>query len=774
MTALCVACGAAPRPLPAGPAPVTSVQGASGARGPSAAHADDARAGKRQGPPVADKRPVTHTYFGTTVSDDYEWLEDGKSPEVRAFTDAENAYARKALDALPDRPAIKKRITELLGQSSSDYWDVRDVAHTLFVLKEAPPKQQPMLVTRSESADPASEHVVVDPNSLDPSGGTTIDFYAPSPDGKLVAVSLSKGGSESGDVHVFEVASGKPRPDVVLRVNGGTAGGSVAWNADGSGFYYTRYPRAGERPEADLDFYQQVWLHKLGAAEDTYSMGKDLPRIAEIALARSDDGKSILAVVSNGDGGEVEHHVLVGGQWKRLSRFEDELSVASFGADGKVYAIARKGAPRGKVVAFAPPFDKPAEEIIPQGDSVIEALAATKTALYTVELLGGPSRVRRFPLGVTKAEPLAREAPRPTKHKKHGKSGTKGTPAREAPRPPPTTIAPGARGLASAELPILPVSNVSAIERIGEDLLVRNESFVEPPAWYRYRASEDRLVKTPMAKTAPADMSDVEVVRESCVSKDGTKVPMSILRRKGTKLTRDLPTLLTGYGGYGVSRKPRLRPWQRLWLDQGGVIADANLRGGSELGEEWHRAGKLTHKQNVFDDFAACAKGLFDLGYTSPEHLAITGRSNGGLLMSASLVQHPEMFRAVVAAVGIHDMLRVELTPNGAFNVTEYGTVKDEADFRAMLAYSPLHNVRDGVAYPAVLFTTGANDPRVDPFHSRKMVARLQAATSSDRPILLRSSGDTGHGIGTPLAAEIDQETDELAFLLHELGVHVH
>jgi prolyl oligopeptidase len=250
-------------------------------------------------------------------------------------------------------------------------------------------------------------------------------------------------------------------------------------------------------------------------------------------------------------------------------------------------------------------------------------------------------------------------------------------------------------------------------------------------------------------------------------------VPMSILRRKGTKLTRDLPTLLTGYGGYGVSRKPRLRPWQRLWLDQGGVIADANLRGGSELGEEWHRAGKLTHKQNVFDDFAACAKGLFDLGYTSPEHLAITGRSNGGLLMGASLVQHPDMFRAVVAAVGIHDMLRVELTPNGAFNVTEYGTVKDEADFRAMLAYSPLHNVKDGVAYPAVLFTTGANDPRVDPFHSRKMVARLQAATSSDRPILLRSSGDTGHGIGTPLAAEIDQETDELAFLLHELGVHV-
>jgi prolyl oligopeptidase len=491
-------------------------------------------------------------------------------------------------------------------------------------------------------------------------------------------------------------------------------------------------------------------------------MGRELPRIAEIQLARSDDGKAILASVANGDGGEVEHHVLHAGRWTRLTTFEDEVSFAAFGADGKIYAVRRKGAPRGKVVAFAPPFTKGSEEIVPEGDGVVESLAATKSALYTVEILGGPSRVRRIPIGVTKAEPLAREAP-------------KGKPAKKkaALPPPPTTIPPGARGVVAAELPILPVSSVAAIERAGEDLFLRNESFTEAPAWYRYRASEHRLVKTPLAKAAPADMSDVEVVRETCVSKDGTRVPMSVMRRKGTKLTKDLPTLLTGYGGYGVSIKPRLRAWRRLWLDQGGVVADANLRGGGELGEAWHKAGKLTSKQNVFDDFAACGRALFDLGYTSPEHLAITGRSNGGLLMGASVVQHPEMFRAVVAAVGIHDMLRVELTPNGAFNVTEYGTVTKEDQFRAMFAYSPLHNVKDGVAYPAVLFTTGANDPRVDPFHSRKMVARLRAATSSDRPILLRAAEGTGHGMGTPLATEIEETTDELAFLLHELGVHV-
>jgi prolyl oligopeptidase len=266
-------------------------------------------------------------------------------------------------------------------------------------------------------------------------------------------------------------------------------------------------------------------------------------------------------------------------------------------------------------------------------------------------------------------------------------------------------------------------------------------------------------------------MSDVEVMRESCVSRDGTRVPMSILRPRGTRLDGAVPAILTGYGGYGVSRKPILRAWNRVWLEAGGVVADANLRGGGELGEAWHRAGKLGSKQNVFDDFAACAKALVDLGYTKPERLGITGRSNGGLLMGAALVQHPELYRAVVTAVGIYDMLRTELSPNGEFNVTEYGTVKEEPLFRALLAYSPLHNVKDGAAYPAVLFVTGANDPRVDPYHSRKMVARLQAATSADRPILLRASADTGHGIGTPLAAEIDETADEMAFLFHELDV---
>ncbi len=709
-------------------------------------------------PPVAAaRRPVTHEYFGTRVTDDFEWLEDAKSPEVAAFNEAQNTFARKHLDGLSERPTVRARVAQLLGASSADYLAVRPMAGSLFVLVSQPPKQQAVLVMRAESAEASTEKVVLDPNVLDPSGKTTIDFFVPSPDKKLIAVSLSKGGSESGDVHVLDVATGKEQGETIARVMGGTAGGSVAWSSDGAGFFYTRYPRTGERPEADLDFFQQVYFHKLGTAEakDAYVLGKEFPRIAETELERSEDGKYVLVRVANGDGGEFAHHVVKASvtplTTSRLSTFADDLVLTTFAPDGKIWGVSRKGAPRGKVVVFTPPFDKPAETFLPEGDGVIEDLVVTKTALYLVELVSGPSRMRRIPLGV-KAEPLARDMSRKKK-------------------PDAVTIAAGSRGIAVAELPVPPVSSVTSAVRVGEDLLVRLESYVEPPAWYRYRASEHRLVKTAMAKAPPADMSDIEVVRETCTSKDGTKVPMSVLRKKGTKQDGSNPTLLTGYGGFSVSRKPRLRPWYRAWLEQGGVFAEANLRGGGELGATWHDAGKLTKKQNVFDDFAACAKALVDLGYTKAERLAVTGRSNGGLLMGAELVQHPEMFRAVVSGVGIYDMLRVELHPNGAFNVTEYGTVKDEAQFRALHAYSPLHNVKDGTAYPAVLFLTGANDPRVDPYHSRKMTARLQLATTSDRPILLRASNDVGHGMGTPLAAEIEETSDLLAFLFHELGV---
>jgi prolyl oligopeptidase len=275
-----------------------------------------------------------------------------------------------------------------------------------------------------------------------------------------------------------------------------------------------------------------------------------------------------------------------------------------------------------------------------------------------------------------------------------------------------------------------------------------------------------------LSSTSPIKFDDAEVVREYAVSKDGTRVPVNIIRLKTAKLNGKNPTLLEGYGGYNISMTPGfVGAFGRMWLNQGGVYAIANLRGGGEYGEEWHRAGRLIRKQNVFDDFIACAEHLIQRNYTSPQHLAIIGGSNGGLLMGAVLTQRPDLFRAVVSAVGIYDMLRVELDPNGAFNVTEYGTVKDPDQFKALYAYSPYHHLRDGGSYPAVLMTTGENDHRVNPMNSRKMTARLQAANISDHPILLRTSSNAGHGIGSSLDEEIQEGTDIFTFLFDQLGI---
>jgi prolyl oligopeptidase len=332
----------------------------------------------------------------------------------------------------------------------------------------------------------------------------------------------------------------------------------------------------------------------------------------------------------------------------------------------------------------------------------------------------------------------------------------------------------GKRGTAVAlpNVALPPISTVHELEHTGDDdLLFQNQSYTEPAAWFLYTNKDRKATRTALVETSPASFTDTEVERTLCTSKDGTQVPINLIRRKGTPKDGISPTLLYGYGGYGISLSPRFQAIRRLWLDHGGVWAVANLRGGGEFGEDWHLAGNLTQKQNVFDDFAACAEHLIRSKVTSAAKLAIMGGSNGGLLVGAALVQRPELFKAVVARVGIYDMLRVELTPNGAFNVTEFGTVKDKAQFEALYRYSPLHNVKDGTAYPAVLFMTGANDPRVEPYNSRKMTARLQTATSSSAPILLRTSAETGHGQGTPLDAEVAENVDIYSFLFQQLGM---
>ncbi len=682
------------------------------------------------------------SYGDVTVTDNYRWLEDPTDPGVLAWTWAQNQLTRSRLDPLADRAKIHARIATLLSGTGPEYHEVDVIGSAVLALEQRPPRQQALLVVLTDPAKPSTERVVVDPNELDPSGKTAIDFFVASHDGKRVGVSLSSGGSESGDVHVYDVATGKALPDVVTRVNGGTAGGSIAWNAAGTGFWYTRYPHPGERPAEDLGFYQQVYFHRLGAApaDDVYVMGKELPRIAEISLHASPDGQTILARVENGDGGEFAFYAIdarlgakpdAKGHVTQLFKATDKMILGKFGPDGALYLISRRGAPRGAVLRLARPYTaNRAEQIVAEGDGVIDNFAVTASQLYLVEMLGGPSRLRSFRLTGGKASAPELVA----------------TP--------------------------FPVASIGSPRPIGnDDLLYRTQSYTTTPGWFRYVARTRRSEPTALVQPMAFSMDDVEVVRETCTSTDGTAVPLNILRKRGIALDGSHPTLLYGYGGYSISLTPSLKPLNRMWIDQGGVYAEANLRGGNELGEAWHEAGRLASKQHVFDDFYACAKALVAGGYTAPERLAIEGRSNGGLLMGAALVQHPEMYRAVVSGVGIYDMLRTELTPNGAFNIAEFGTVKDPALFRALYAYSPYHRVVDGAAYPAILLTTGANDPRVDPYHSRKMTARLQAATASNRPILLRASDDVGHGMGSPLGAVIDEATDSYAFLMTELGM---
>ena len=682
--------------------------------------------------PDTPKKTVATEYHGVTVEDPYQWLESDDDSQVKAWSDALNQQTRKYLDSLPNRAAIEKQLQDWYAKTSPNYYSLVSRPGILFAFKFQPPKQQPLLVTLASADDLKSERVVLDPNVLDTKGTTAIDWFVPSLEGKYVAISLSKGGSEDGTLHFYETATGKPLADTIAHVQYPTAGGSAAWNADGAGVYYTRFPRKGERPDADLNFFQQIYFHKLGTpdADDKYSLGKEFPRIAEIALQSSRDGKYTLATVANGDGGEFEHFLLgPDGTWKQVTQFSDQIKLARLGRDNAIYLLSRADAPRGKILRL--PLEVPdlknAAEIVPDGEAVIEQIVPSNDTLYVGDLLGGPSQIRRFDL--------------------NGKNPS-----------------------------IIPVPQISAVQEMlaleNGSLLFRDVSYTEPSAWFQCAEDKTEPTQTDLRSTSPVSFADIEVTRDFATSKDGTKIPLKILFRKGMKRDGQNPTLLYAYGGYGISMSPNFDFTRKVWFDRGGVYVVANIRGGGEFGEEWHKAGKLTKKQNVFDDFSAAAEYLIKENYTQPKKLAIQGGSNGGLLMGAMMTQHPDLFRAVVSSVGIYDMLRVELAPNGAFNVTEFGTVKNPEQFKALYAYSPYHHVVDGTKYPAVLMMTGANDGRVAPYHSRKMTARLIAANKSENPILLRTSSSAGHGIGTALSERIKQLADIYAFLFAQLGMN--
>jgi prolyl oligopeptidase len=695
--------------------------------------------------PSAPAGNTVDTIQGLKVADPYRWLENWSDPKVVAWSDAQNVHARSYLDPLPARGAVKDRLTKLIKATSPSYSTLYARGSRVFAVYSDPAKQQPMLVTLNASADPKSRAVLLDPNALDPKGLTAIDWFVPSADGTKVAISISKNGSEDGTLHVVDVASRKEIDTPIPRVQYGTAGGSLAWTPDGKKFWYTRYP-GPEAPQSDQHFNIQVYFHTIGsdASKDPLVLGKaeGLERVSEVFLGNRFNRSAIMAMVQRGDGNIWAFYVLSeGAKPVQVGTYGDKIVYATIGPDGAIYGISRKNSSNGKVVKLKPPFSKEglasAGVIVPESKVAILSggaeqaepdLNLSKDRLFVRDIVGGPNEVRAFALD----------------------------------------------GKPEGTLPLPEISGNSEIEPlVNGDILFDVTTYLRPRYYAVWHPDTGKSEETALKVVSPVSFSDAEVVRGFATSKDGTRVPVNIVEKKGTQRNGQNPALLYGYGGYGISQTPRfLGATWRLWLDAGGVYAVANIRGGAEYGERWHQEGMLTKKQNCFDDFAAAGTYLIANRYTSHDKLALLGGSNGGLLMGAVLTQHPDLARAVVSAVGIYDMIRVELDPNGSFNVTEFGTVKDPEQFKALYAYSPYHHVKQGTAYPAVLMLTGATDPRVNPLQSRKFTAALQAATTAkDHPILLRTNKTSGHGVGSSLDERIAEQTDELTFLFDQLGM---
>jgi prolyl oligopeptidase len=688
-----------------------------------------------RGYPFAASRSTTQDFFGVAVADDFTWLENAADPTTRSWVAAENAYSRRYLDSMPARAALRQRLQSLLASSTNGYASLVERGGLVFALKTAPPLQRPVLVVLKSVDDVASERVVFDPNQAAPGGALAIEFFRPSLDGRKVAVAISGGGADDAVLRVIDVASGQALPDQVSRVTSAAAGGDVAWSAGNAGFFCTQYSPAGARTSGDATGVAQVVFHRLGVApaQDRIELSAGLPRLARLRLESARDGRNVMAIVENGRGGDVSLYLKPSdangeGAWRRLAAEADGVRDAQFGDDDAVWVRAIGNAPRGKVLRVplaetrsGVAWDKAAIVAVPQ-EGAVQRFAVAGGTLYVAEGLTGASRLRAIDVRTRRGM---------------------------------TVALPGTSGIA-------------ALARVGRgDVVAQVVSYLEPPLWTRVAGG--RAKRTALVTTSDANFNDSEVVREFAPSRDGTPVPVDIVRRRGTRLDGRNPLLLMPAGAFGPGSTPDFDAARRVWLDRGGVVAVATLRGAPDSGEAWRVDGLRTKKQNAIDDLVAAADYLVKHGYTQPALLGLRGRGDGALAVGAALTQRPELFRAVAAAGGRYDVLRLERDPVGEYDVSELGSVKDRAQFDALAAYSPLRAVRDGAHYPAVLLLAGDRDGRVNPAQSRKMAARLQQADPSGRPILLRTDVSSGQAGPGSLAEAVDQAADETGFFLNEV-----
>jgi prolyl oligopeptidase len=671
--------------------------------------------------------PVVEHLHGVEVADPYRWLEAGGDDEVRDWVADQNRHTRAVLGALPGRDALRARLSALLHAGSSMSCTV--AGDRVFSVERWGHHDQAVLVVRSATAT-GMARTLVDPHAATGDPTAALDWYRPAPDGRYVAYGLSRGGDERSTLHLLDVETGEPVGERIPN----TRACSIAWLPDGSAFAYTRYPEPATLPEAEHGYWRTGYWHRIG--EDWHAdelVWGDLPdRAAWPNVELSPDGRWLILHVSLG-WSRVDVHLLdrVSGAWTVLIQGVDAVSSFSVVGD-ELIGLTTHGAARGRIVA-APVRAGWVDNwctIVPESDRVLEAVVATADSLLVAATAEGVSHLDR-----------------------HDHAG--------------------------AHLEPVPLPGVGSLAGLDGSLL-RDEaffsftSFAQPPTTYRWRPTgvEDwsRLGSHEVDGVGPAGTYVVEQVHYP--STDGVAVPLFLVRAAGTEVGPDTPTLLTGYGGFAVTLGPAYSAAVVAVCDAGGVYAVAGVRGGSERGEAWHRAGMREHKQQAFDDLVAAAEWLVRQGRTDPGRLALRGGSNGGLLMGAVLTQRPDVCAAVQVAVPLLDMVRYHRFLIARLWIPEYGDPEDPEEFRWVWGYSPYHRVRDGTCYPAVLLTTAEEDSRVDPLHARKMAARLQAATACGdrRPVLLREEERAGHGQGKPVSKQADELADVLAFLAWQLA----
>jgi len=719
------------------------------------------QASGRPGPPKAATAIVSDDYHGRRVSDPYRWLENADAAETRRFVEEQNAYTRSVLEDAPGRDELRRRIEQLLTIGRVGSPQVRGDRY--FHERRDGRQNQAVVYVRDGRVGPGlqnSGRTLINVNDLAPDGTIALDWWYPSEDGKYVAFGTSPNGSELSTLQVIDAGSGAVLVEKIER----TRDASVAWLPDSSGFYYTRYPRPGDVPSGEEMYNRRVFFHWLSSGEhagisnksDSYPGGNSAGEIGASGMndqlvfpadgidlapehwpnvSLSNDGRWLLVDVSEGWTKTELYLKDLAASGSRFQRITSGKNFLYHGEmlDGQLYITTNEDAPRFRVfkLACAAPEFASWKEIIPESDAVIEGgavIISKKLFVHTIK--NASSQLKIFDLEGR----LVAEVPMPALGSIFDLGGNWNSDS-------------GFFGFISYAMPPI-VYEVSLSGQTAE--WARLDSGIDPA---RYQTEQIW-----------------------CRSKDGTRIPMFVVSKKGLARNGRNPTLLSGYGGFNLGRTPFFnRNMMLLLLEQGGVYVDVQLRGGNEFGEDWHRDGMLEKKQNVFDDFIAAAEHLIAEKYTDAAHLAIQGGSNGGLLMGAALTQRPELFRAVVCQVPLLDMLRYHHFQIAKLWIPEYGSPDDPKQFEYLYAYSPYHHVKPGVPYPAVLFMTAESDTRVDPMHAVKMAALLQAeaANGAEQPILLRVDSKAGHGVGKPIVKLVDDAVDVWSFLFWQLGVRV-